>query len=243
MRALDSRELLTVWEWGEDRHTIDRSLALLAAACPERSWEELSALPVGRRDGLLLELRRKSFGPVLEAHSSCSSCGEPIDVAVEIRDILAQDCEPETSEIEVSVAGWTVQGRLPDSHDLAAVVGCRDESEGRALLLQRCVLKARHEGQERNPEEFPPRLLEALSAGLEAADPLAVIEIRSTCPACGHIDTEILDAGALFWTEIRSEADRLLREVDILARRYGWTEEEVLALGPRRRRAYLELEI
>lgn len=243
MRALASCELLTVWEWGEDRHAIDRALALLAAACPERSWEELSALPVGRRDALLLEFRRKSFGPVLEAHSSCPSCDERIEVALEIRDLLAEDRETEPGEVAISVSGWDVLSRLPDSSDLAAVVGCRDEAEGRALLLQRCVVKARHEGQDRPPEELPSQLLEALSARLEAADPLAVIEIRSTCPACGHMGTEILDAGALLWTEIRSQADQLLREVDILARRYGWTEGEVLALGPRRRQAYLELDM
>ena len=33
----------------------------------------------------------------------------------------------------------------------------------------------------------------------------------------------------------------LLRDVDTLARAYGWTEEQVLALGDARRGAYLEL--
>jgi hypothetical protein len=243
MHVLASRELLTVWEWGEGRHAIDRSLALLAAACPERSWEELAALPVGRRDALLLELRRKSFGSVLDVHTTCSSCFEHIEVSVEIGDLLALAGEPDTGEVAVSVSGWKVQVRLPDSNDLAAAALCSNEAEGRALLLQRCVLNASHDGRDRTPEELPPPVVEELSARLEAADPLAVIEIQSTCPSCGHVVTDDLDAGALLWSEVESEAHRLLLEVDTLARRYGWTEEEVLALGPRRRRAYLGLEM
>jgi len=40
---------------------------------------------------------------------------------------------------------------------------------------------------------------------------------------------------------VRARAQRLLREVDALAHVYGWTESEVLALGERRRAAYLAL--
>jgi hypothetical protein len=32
-----------------------------------------------------------------------------------------------------------------------------------------------------------------------------------------------------------------MRDVDVLARAYGWTEAETLALGRFRRRAYIEL--
>ena len=242
MRALASTELLAVWEWGEDRHTIDRSLALLAVALPERSWGELAALPVGRRNGLLLELRRQSFGPVLAAHLSCSACGEPLEFELELKDLLECAGENESTEVEVSAKGWKVRSRLPDSRDLAAIVGCSDDREGRELLVKRCVLEARHKGRDRTNQALPPLVLEALSTQVEAADPLAIIELQLTCPGCGHRDTELLDAGALIWSDVRTEADRLLSEIDVLARRYGWTEEQILALGPRRRRAYIELE-
>jgi hypothetical protein len=36
-------------------------------------------------------------------------------------------------------------------------------------------------------------------------------------------------------------ARQILREVDQLARTYGWREPDILALGPARRRAYLGL--
>jgi len=73
------------------------------------------------------------------------------------------------------------------------------------------------------------------------ADPLAEVLVDVVCPAC---DTEFvadLDVGAFVWAEVHGRAQRLLHEVDVLARAYGWTETEVLALGDRRREAYLTL--
>lgn len=242
MKALASPELLAVWEWGEDRHTIDRSLALLAAALPEKSWDELAALPVGRRDGLILELRWRIFGPFLEAHVPCSACGETMELELEIRELLARAEAFEGTEVELAVDGWEIRCRLPDSRDLAAIVGCGDEEAGRALLLERCVETARRIGRDCTADQLPGPVIDALSKSLEEADPLAVIELQSTCRECGHVGAEFLDSGSLVWSEVRGEVERLLREVDVLARRYGWTEDEVLALGPRRRRAYLELE-
>jgi hypothetical protein len=165
-----------------------------------------------------------------------------MEFELEIQEFVGQADEAGCTEIEVSVAGWEVRCRLADSRDLAAIVRCDEEVEGRAVLLRRCVVEARWNGRGWTSGELPANVLEALSKRLEAADPLAVIQLQSTCPECGHTNTAILDPGAVVWSEVRSEADRLLYEVDVLARRYGWTEEEILNLGPRRRRAYLELE-
>jgi hypothetical protein len=43
------------------------------------------------------------------------------------------------------------------------------------------------------------------------------------------------------WAELEAQAHRLLHEIDVLARAYGWSEPEVLALGERRRAAYVSL--
>ena len=50
-----------------------------------------------------------------------------------------------------------------------------------------------------------------------------------------------MDVGSFVWAELHAHGRRVLREVDVLARAYGWTEAEVLALGERRRAAYLAL--
>ena len=73
------------------------------------------------------------------------------------------------------------------------------------------------------------------------ADPLAEVLADVACPACGTAFVADLDLGSFVWTEVRARAQSLLRQVDALARAYGWTEPEVLALDERRRGAYLEL--
>ncbi len=50
-----------------------------------------------------------------------------------------------------------------------------------------------------------------------------------------------LDVGALLWERVAQAAPVLLGEVAALARAFGWTEPDVLALGETRRHAYLAL--
>jgi hypothetical protein len=89
--------------------------------------------------------------------------------------------------------------------------------------------------------ELPNDLLAALAAEMAARDPQAEILLDLTCPACGTPWQALFDVAAFFWAEVAAEAKRLLREVDALARAYGWREADILALSPRRRQAYLEL--
>jgi len=72
-------------------------------------------------------------------------------------------------------------------------------------------------------------------------DPLAEIELHFDCPACGHGWEELFDIASWLWVEVGDQALRLLREVDLLARIYGWSESEILALPPLRRSHYLRL--
>src|SRR5947209_14180209 len=89
MRPLATWELLEVWDRGADQPSTERALALLASACPERPREDLAALPIGRRDGLLLALRAATFGSDLVSIASCPGCGERLETAFRVEDIRA----------------------------------------------------------------------------------------------------------------------------------------------------------
>jgi len=89
--------------------------------------------------------------------------------------------------------------------------------------------------------ELPNEVIEAISRAMLEADPAAEITLRLTCPACGHQWDLLFDIAEFFWTEISAQAQRLLREIDALARAYGWTEREILSLPAQRRQTYLEL--
>ncbi|MEZ4718279.1 MAG: hypothetical protein R2851_19635 [Caldilineaceae bacterium] len=76
---------------------------------------------------------------------------------------------------------------------------------------------------------------------LAAVDPWAETLLELACPACATRWHAAVDIGEFFWRELTVQAKRLLREVHLLARGYGWREADVLALHPRRRQAYLDM--
>jgi hypothetical protein len=238
MRDLSAAELLEVWERGRGADPVRRALLLLGAAEPHTPADELAALSIGRRDARLLRLRECVFGGRLEAVTSCATCGERLELAFGVGELLRSvDAEPgpeEAPPLELEAAGYHVRFRLPTSADLVAVAEAGATAP--VALLERCVEEV--EGTE---AELPPELADALASRMAEADPGADLELALTCPACAGRWTAPFDIVAYFWAEIEVWARRTLREVHRLASAYGWSEPAILALSPQRRQAYLEL--
>ena len=104
-----------------------------------------------------------------------------------------------------------------------------------------CVVEARRESVPVPATDLAAAEVAALSAALAEADPGAELLLELQCPACERGWWELLDVATFLWAEVEVQARRLLREVHVLARAYGWREADVLALSPRRRRLYLEM--
>jgi len=221
MPDLSAAATLDLWQAVEGRDPIGRSLALAAAS--GRDPDEVAALPLGRRDALLLELHA---GAALDATAECPACGERAEFAVDARELLARGREAaEPAPVESVV--W----RSPDSRDLAAAAAAGDAEAAERVLLKRCAGSA----------DMPAEVRAAVVRAMAEADPLAEVLVDVSCPACGEGFVADVDVAGFVWAELQARARRLLREVDVLARAYGWTEAEVLELGDRRRAAYLEL--
>jgi hypothetical protein len=108
-------------------------------------------------------------------------------------------------------------------------------------LIERCVLSCSHEGESVPVGQLPVEALDALSRHMEMLDPCATVSFALECPQCATGWNAPLDVGQMVWQKVQAAAERLLLDVDALARSYGWTESEVLSLSPRRRAAYLQL--
>jgi hypothetical protein len=240
MRALTPERLLDVWEHGQAYSPTVRALALLSAVEPEAAWEELGALPLGERDRRLLAAREETLGSSLEGVARCPKCGEPLDVALDARE-LRSTREPGPLPEQVSRDGLELRFRPANSHDLLAAETCPGVEEARRLLAGRCLLDARRGDLPISEADLSEEDLRALAAGLAEADPGAELLLELRCPACGHAWEELFDVASFFWAELDVQARRLLREIHLLARAYGWREADILALSPRRRRFYLEM--
>lgn len=285
MHALSARELVAVWEAGERQHPVDRALLLLAAALPHRTHDELAALPVGRRDVLLLRAREATLGSRLECAAPCPRCRTRLEFGAEVGE-LVKDAPPEDAP-RVHVArggGVQMRFRLLDSRDLALSARMADAEQARRALLRACLLAVRPlpapggpapegsgsgsdgpasdapasegpvpggsgpdgpaddgGGWSEPPEEPGDEMLAALGEALVQADPMMDLQFSIRCKVCGEQWTSLLEPVAFVWTEVAAAAARLLREVDRLARAYGWSEGEILELSAARRGAYLEL--
>lgn len=227
--TLSPATTLDLWQSAEELTEVERPLALAAAVSGE-PIEELARLPLGQRDGRVLELHTALAGQKLEATAACPACGEPAEFAVDVAGLLARDlarAEPEPVEAGGVVVTW----RPPDSLDVAAAAAAGGQGAAERVLFSRCV----------ESDELTAEQRAAVAAVMADSDPLAEILADVTCPACETRFAADLDLGAFVWAELHARALRLLRDVDTLARAYGWTEAEVLALDERRRIAYLEL--
>jgi hypothetical protein len=240
MRPLTAPELLEVWEHGRDAPPFRRALLLLAAACPEATFESLGELPIGARDERLLTLRAWTFGPRLTSVASCPACGERLELTFDVDDIRAGHELP-ADPLELQLAEYALRVRLPNSHDIAALAGMSDPASSQRVLLQRCVLDAQHDGQAYPAEALPPNIEQAIVERLAQADPQAEIQLALCCPACAHGWQALFDIVSFFWSEIDSWAYQLMKEIHILASAYGWRESDILALSAWRRRIYLEM--
>lgn len=241
MQALTPERLLEVWERGQEHSPTLRALSLLAAAEPEAAWEDLGALPLGERDRRLLELREETLGRGIEGVVDCPACRDPLDIALDARELRSGPEVPNAVTERVSQDGVALRFRPANSHDLLAAERCAGVEEARRLLAGRCLLETRCGDQRLLEADLSEEDLEALGAGMEEADPGAELLLELRCPACGHEWEEPLDVASFFWAELDVQARRLLRDVHVLARAYGWREGDILVLSPWRRRVYLEM--
>lgn len=220
---MDAARLLDAWEAGWACGPLGRGLAMLAAD-PSVDAASVARLTVGERDRALFALRAALFGTAVEAVSACPRCGTDVEVAFDHHDLLGT--------VDVAPPGVDVRGtryRLPTSADLAAVLDGVPPSDVSAELVRRCAL---------GPSGTDPDVVVAAWA---AADPVLDVALQLACPDCGHEWSEPFDIVSHLWSELDAWCRRTVLEVHDLARAYGWSEAEVLALSAWRRQCYLGL--
>jgi len=242
MRPLTAQQIIRTWEIGQRQHPLDRALTMLSVACPDQSPEAIAALSVGQRDAYLLTLRELTLGAQLNSFAECPHCGERLETTLNVEDLRVVEWgQPQPQEYVCTIEEFEVQFRLPNSWDLAAIVGYRDLKAAKFRLEERCLVAASRSGVAVTYQELPSDVLHQLADQIAACDPQAEILLDFTCPVCEHEWQLLLDIVTFFWTELSNQAKRLLREVHTLARFYGWREADILAMSTTRRQFYLSL--
>jgi hypothetical protein len=233
-------QLLEAWERGSHGTPAERAIVLAARTTGEPAAVE--EWTVGRRDAGLLDLHEAAFGPVIEAVTSCPECSEPQELAFGVSDVRAPCGDPgREHELVHETSGLRVTFRLPSSADLRAAALADDAHEARRGLLEHCVLSAARDGEPVAAASLPEEAVAALGERIALHDPQADIELSLSCTECGHGWQVRFDPADYLWRKLDRRARALLAEIAALARGFGWSEQEILALPDGRRRHYLGL--
>lgn len=239
MRALSSDDVVRLWEEGEALAPIEQALLVLGRALPERSLSELRDLPLGQRNGLLLEVRAATFGDSLRGSTPCRICQTDLEFSLSARVLLASAEGAQEELFELRTPELEARIRLVRSADVLGVLGL-PAAERAPRLLERCVLALSKGGAACSVSQLSDAERAQLTAAIAERDPLAEVQLNVVCPDCRAETPVHIDIAAYFWAELLHHAQSLLRDVQILARAFGWREPDVLALSPRRRRLYTE---
>jgi len=230
-----ANELLSLWERTATVAPAGRDDALLAAAYGD------APASLGARNAALFGLRSRLLGPSQPLRCNCPDCAAWAEFSVDC-DVLAQALAPKGDAPGVhrlDTDGHRLEFRVPDIEDVRSAAVA--EAFGPALV-RLCVTRCeREDGAPCTPDSLPEAVAEALSQRLEELEPGASVTFDLACPECAARWSASMDVGQVLWAELQSRAERLLLEVDALARAYGWSEAQVLALSPTRRAAYLQL--
>jgi len=235
---------------------------------PTFDWRQFT---VSDLEALILRLRQATIGDRVGADVACQStgCGRRIDISFSIDDYLAHrkpakpgarsawsvepDEEPgwfrltwvqkKTGRLASSAeppvddsnapagvddCAGAVAFRLPTIADQLAVAG---EREGADELVRRCI----------RPAVVPLRLQRLVEAAMETMAPSLSGDLQGTCPECGAEVVVYFDARQFCLRELRDRAAFIYQDIDLLARRYHWSETDILTMPHVRRTNYAQL--
>lgn len=241
MRNLTETELLNLWESCMDKPLIETSLHLIATASSDHDLSGVASLSIGQRDARLLQLREWMFGTRLKNVAECPHCSEKIEWENEVKDLRLQPLLPGVGKIyDVKIDAYNISFRLPTSHDLLHLKQSSPKTPANELL-NRCINSISKENERVITSDLPVNIIEKINDMMSKEDPQADITMLVACPSCKSQWESGFDILSYLWAEINSWAKQILQEIFILAKFFGWSEREILEIGSKRRKLYLEM--
>lgn len=234
MKGLSASEILGIWDQGRAWHPIDRAVLLLNAAQPGRCWGSLVDVPVGQRDAAIRQLRCATFGPEVRAILDCPNCNERLECTLG-SDAFPAPASNAAAPMEFELEGWRF--RVPTSRDLASIAQETDPERAARTLLRTCWVPESGGGL----PDWSGKLMDDVEGRLAEVDPEGDVNLELNCGECGYAWQTEFDITGFFWAEIEAWVKRLLGEIHVLARAYGWSEREILGLSDARRTAYIDM--
>jgi hypothetical protein len=202
------------------------------------SEDTVRNLTAGDREALLLHVRRITYGDRIELVVDCPMCRQHMDISVMTSQLLVAPYPSaplfRRRVVKTADRRSVLRFRLPTGADLEASVQSLDEPAGAEFILARCL----QHGDRTGPL---PALLPSVDRLMAELDPQAELRFNLRCPECEAPFLAVLDMARHLWRQVAIQARALLWEVHTIASAYHWSESEILALSPLRRKRYLDM--
>jgi hypothetical protein len=228
MAAPSAADLIAVWDPTSSAPPHRRLAELLAAIA---GTEAIEADTLGVRNQRLLMLHRALVGGVLKARVVCTHCNAENEFTLPADAILAVPAPGPDTIVRIRNGRRTLSFRLPRMVDIEAAGQTSANPDVRRAVIERCRIGTRTAiGEEAS---------EKLGRKFEALDPVANIVVNIACSACACPIAASVDLATFVTRDLDRVLDNLLRDIDVIASAYGWSEQAILALPPERRRRYV----
>ena len=239
-RALDGAAELAVAEAAvqTEQSRPARITAVLAAVLDEIQGEKATPALVRRISAAgrewLLQRAVSHFRAGLEwFEGPCSACGAMSDLMFSI------DAIPRTApgagfpavEIGTTLGLRSFEAPNGDHEERFAL---RTAEDPRRVFAALCGLS---EMAEADAIRFDAEDLARIDTALEEMSPEIADRISVVCAVCGGHSEMVIDPLGFAFPSVES----VLRDVHLIARAYGWTEEQILAMPIARRQAYVSM--
>ncbi len=165
------------------------------------------------------------------------SCGERLELGLEFQELAELlPKEPQNGLFRIPVGEEVYLFRKPTGNDLFEwMQTARDDQ----VEIRKHMVKALISGEDL--PHLDEETLDAIDEEMKKIDPLVHFQMTVFCPACNKQNVYILDLEELALAKLEKVQADLLDTIHRLASRYHWSEEAILAMGPRRRARYLGL--
>lgn len=240
MKPLTEAQMLSLTERTRPLNSLQRAVAVLIEAGPierEKIWE----MSIGEINRHLLRVRQRTLGDAMPCQTACPQCNAALEFSLSAAGILASLTVAVPKPQQVKLKGYQIGFNKLRCGDVLGAIDAPDLDEARDQLLGRCITKVRKKGATLSVDELPDSLREQLLDRIVQADPATEINLNLRCPECAHHWKAVFDIADYFWEEISHMSTQLIWQVHLLAKNYGWREEDVLQVSPARRKMYLEM--
>jgi hypothetical protein len=189
-------------------------------------------LSIYDRDRVLATLYMNTYGPRVETTVECPGCHQSYDIGFPLQELMNDPTQTgSTRQVIVNdsfrfITASGVTFRLPTGEDELAMTGIAPE-KAEAGLLERCIL-----------ENKDLATADTVQKVMEEVAPMVAGSFDVTCPECNFMQQLNFNLQYYLLASLLAERKKLVAEIHLLSRYYGWGLNEILELPRSMRKAF-----